>query len=750
MYNFFYNSGYFTSTIGNKTYYFGLSSLGSLTNVYTANGKNFFAISYVTYGNSATAYPHFTPTTDGSSTVFTATVNGIQYFYNPTGTRGDSVYSYTVTTTTAFTSPTEYYDYEKTNGVATNYYKQDSEVFGGSYSTGTYWGTVVADTSNTSSDSYYGYKQFTNVYKQLSTADYSSLGDLACGRKDTGGNWYAYFSGFTADEDIARGNFKTYGTDNTSKTFSLPTADLFDLSKPLSYYDKGKVDANGNHVINLYALYTNGKDYSNSSQPAIHISVSSWNNWPSNFQWMFLPSEKMYNSTYPNGTTTSLTSWPNDTNNLSWYYDMKNIHVLSTTPSTGSLQTVYYKDKSYNLRAATLDTKWVVGGDWNDSNNLTTSMNSYLDNDAYYNIYVYYNEKRDSTGTAGLDSYVDAAIMKNNIIYSAELPLYKGKSGVNCYMKIYLERVYNYKVVGDVTGDYVYKNSLTNFSYVSTTTDSSNHYVYTYETNEVVFSSPANSHFTIDFDKRYANGDEPVMVDDSAYTTAGAPTTSDNTDANAVTYTDGTQYIDPAGKPVYYLQDNFSLQNASIGNVQANNDNHNLSLITVSNPGFYKFRLKVTYTNGAPSKISLSAGRLKGFFLEIFTANPTAKITEVAGLSAFVKHTDLYQYRADFFANNVITLDGYISGGAEHAQKMFHTVTNQTNNTMSLRDILTANSSSAVLYDRGTGSLIQTDLATHTDAKTGESITGGFSLDGGNTWNKSFIMDKNYIFYYAS
>jgi hypothetical protein len=171
-----------------------------------------------------------------------------------------------------------------------------------------------------------------------------------------------------------------------------------------------------------------------------------------------------------------------------------------------------------------------------------------------------------------------------------------------------------------------------------------------------------------------------------------------------------------------------------------------ISLITVSNPGFYKFRLKVTYTNGAPSKISLSAGRLKGFFLEIFTANPTAKITEVAGLSAFVKHTDLYQYRADLFANNVITLDGYISGGTEHAQKMFHTVTNQTNNTMSLRDILTAKSSSAVLYDHGTGSLIQTDLATHTDAKTGESITGGFSLDGGNTWNKSFIMDKNYIF----
>lgn len=105
LYNFSYNSGYFTSTIGNKTYYFGRASYGSLTDVYTAKNKNPLAISYVTYGNSATAYPHFTPTTDGSSTVFTAMVNGIQYYYDPTGTRGNNVYSYTVTTTTAFTSP---------------------------------------------------------------------------------------------------------------------------------------------------------------------------------------------------------------------------------------------------------------------------------------------------------------------------------------------------------------------------------------------------------------------------------------------------------------------------------------------------------------------------------------------------------------------------------------------------------------------------------------------------------------------
>jgi hypothetical protein len=460
----------------------------------------------------------------------------------------------------------------------------------------------------------------------------------------------------------------------------------------------------------------------------------------------------MYDSNhqYPNGQATSTSGWTSGTD-ASWYYDMKNVHVLDTKPAIGDLNTVYYKNDpndanhKYYLQAAVLGSDWSVVGHWSDSYDLSSLINDKLENDAYYNIYVYFNEKKGTTDI-GLNSYVDTAINANNIIYSTVLGNYTGVSGVNCYMKIYIERVYNYKVVGDVTGDYVYKNSLTNFSYVKTDIDVSGNKTYTYETNEVVFSSPANSHFTIDFDKRYANGDEPVMVDDSAYTTAGAPTTSDNTDANAVTYTDGTQYIDPAGKPVYYLQDNFSLQNASIGNVQANNDNHNLSLITVSNPGFYKFRLKVTYTNGAPSKISLSAGRLKGFFLEIFTANPTAKITEVAGLSAFVKHTDLYQYRADLFANNVITLDGYISGGTEHAQKMFHTVTNQTNNTMSLRDILTAKSSSAVLYDHGTGSLIQTDLATHTDAKTGESINGGFSLDGGNTWNKSFIMDKNYIF----
>ena len=67
-----------------------------------------------------------------------------------------------------------------------------------------YW----VDSSNTiggGTNPEYGYKKFENVYRQLSTEQYDTLGKLKCDFQDRH-NAIGYFCGFTADETEATNN----------------------------------------------------------------------------------------------------------------------------------------------------------------------------------------------------------------------------------------------------------------------------------------------------------------------------------------------------------------------------------------------------------------------------------------------------------------------------------------------------------------------------------------------------------------
>ncbi|MFA6829880.1 MAG: hypothetical protein WCR67_04185 [Bacilli bacterium] len=697
-----------------------------------------------TYNNSRYESTTYSTSDEGNKTTEVTTT----IYFNPSDVSVSSWtnpenWSKTVTTTITYssktyTSPVALYDDQVTEHSISSdraYHKDDSGFWGKYKASGSLtsidkdtsydYGTKISDTNSTSDSTEYGYKSFTSVYKQLTLDDYSTLGDLACGRKD-GHGWYGYFAGFTTDETAAKENFGTSGT------FTVPSCEIFDLNKALAKYD-----TDGDHNIYLYALYSNSKDYRYVSQPAVRFIDQTAAGQPYAFQWAFNRSDTRYDSTYPNGTPTLINDSLNPyTQDCSWYYTLSNVLVKNESSDTDNNFNTYYKNKKYNVQTdALIDWDgWGWSGAWAASqldigqltNKLTSSngsnLNNLLDDGCYYNFYVYFNERNGSSSKGNKDLLEANCFSKKNIVFT-----YDFTTDLNpnyCYTKLYIEKVYNYKITGDIVGSYDYSDSLTNFSLTSETATEA-----IYETNEVIFSSQSNTNFAVDFGSHYESS--LLQIDSSAYYTSTKLSTSDLKNPYAVLNSDSSQqYQDPDGKYVYYQYDILSVKTAEEADIAENNSNHKLPIVTVKNTGVYKFRIKVTYSNGVPTSIYISAGRVKGFFLEVFESNPTEYYSEAA-YSSFIKHTDLYQWRTDRFNNNTITLDGYIGDdGNKVTEAIFHNVDNTESKTLS--EIIP---SGAVLYDHVTKSLIQIDP------------TKGFSRDGGVTWSDRFTLDKNYIFF---
>lgn len=726
-------------------------------------------VDYITYGNNP-SYEHFNPMTDGTAKVFSYTDStaNIKYYFDPThSTDGNYIYTYpTAVSSQSFTSPVAYYDYQKTE-MTTPYYKNTNAGFWGNMTaSSTYrygdtrfnYGVVNPDASNTSSDSYFGYKTISKVYSQLKMSQYETLGDLFCTLEDnTSKGYYDYFTGFTTDEQIAASNFNYVKYGNTWRnTFTKPSTDLFDLTKPLSSYD-----TDGDHKIYLYALYTNGKDLANVKVPSLHMVPSTWQNKVYEYQWIFSPSEKSY-SLAPDGslveteTDTALMnpSTGNDKyllKNIPWYYSMKNVYVSKTTPASGALNTVFYKDQNYTFGAKSLKSNYDSTDAFTFNSGSATdtafsaALKAKLQSDCLYNFYIYYNQMNgDVTAANMLDSAVNKALEGKNIIYESDPVLQRNVSdaagGSTCYMKLYVERVYDYKVAGDITGGYGYHDSVTSFELKSSTdvTEAGvTKHEQTYETKLVNFSSAASSKFVINYGDHYAAS--VLSADTAAYATSdltsSLTSTATPTDSNAALKNDGSQYKDANDNYAYYQKDNFTIEDASLS---ANNvANQNLAIIKMTSPGGYKLRIKVIYTDGVPTSIRVSAAKISGYFLEIFASNPTSKLT--GAYSDFVDHVSTpYVYRTDRFENNIITLDDAV----------FYAY-GSTTDPKSLRSILTEHGTSALLYDHVTGQKIEISLADHVTA-SGTTIHGGFTTDSGLSWRDNFTLDKNYVFYFAA
>ena len=597
-----------------------------------------------------------------------------------------------------------------------------------------YW----VDSSNTfggGTKPKYGYKKFENVYRQLSTEQYDTLGELYCDFQDRQG-YKGFFCGFTADVHEAENNLQEslWGLNNK---ISLPKSDkLFNLNKPLSEYDDedGKTD----NTIYLYAVYTNGVDYNNTKNNSIMFTSSG------SEQMFFLPSKNAYGVNYGN-------------ENLDVYFTLPNILVLDDATSIHSkTQCVLYKKNVNNekedfsdssIKFRYLKTSGSRGDSWNEVGNtieneiqrkeLIKFIHENITPNCYYNFYIYYNQKS-STPVAEVETSIDSQIRESNHIINNTFSKKDQIISNNRYYSytVYIERIYNFKLTGGITGSFDFNKSTGNvlFNKTSSSTDTD-----VFETKELSFASSygsdddarINRTFTFNYGSNYGDivsTDEAAVYDSTKNPSLGIK----NPAGGDVFY--GTE--DYSGdNPLYVGNFNkITVTNYEKGSLPENDNAQRLPVITIAHPGVYKIRARVHYKGGVPDEIKISVAYLRGLFIEVFNSNPSNLITE----TEFINHSDP-PYKAFFnYQSNPLKPDDELFQGKDGNKYSLLTL---------LRDKYPDCDG---FYDHVGGKNIRFDArrdnTTFKDSN-GNTLKGQFTLDGGQTWIDDFPITKNFIFY---
>ena len=585
------------------------------------------------------------------------------------------------------------------------------------------------DSSNTTNGSQYGYKKFENVYRQLSTEQYDTLGKLKCDFQDRE-RYKGFFCGFTADVNEAENNLQESFLGLNNK-ISLPKSDkLFNLNKPLSEYDSDK-----DNKIYLYAVYTNGVDYNSNNTKNNSIMFNSSGSEP----MFFLPNKNAYTGTY-------------DKVDLDVYFTLPNILVLDDANSThNKTQCVLYKkdvstgdfsDSSIKFRyldtRGNRDTSWNKVGDEKEPKNLIKFIHTNITPNCYYNFYIYYNQK--SSEPVALDESIDSKIKASHHIigtFDEENRIIDGSR--ICSYRVYIERIYNFKLTGGITGSFDFNKSTGNVLFNKTSSSTDTYDVF--ETKELSFASSygsdddarINRTFTFNYGSNYGDivsADETAVYDSTKNPSLGIK----NPAGGDVFY--GTE--DYSGDNPLYVGNfnkitvtNYADQN---GSFPENDKKQKLPVITIAHPGVYKIRARVHYKDGVPDEIKISVAYLRGLFIEVFDSNPSNLITE----TEFINHSNP-PYKAFF---------NYQSNPLKPNDELFQ---DKDGNKYSLLTLLRDKYPDCDgFYDHVGGKNIRFDArrdnTTFKDSN-GNPLKGQFTLDGGQTWIDEFPITKNFIFY---
>ncbi len=568
-----------------------------------------------------------------------------------------------------------------------------------------YW----SDASNTCDGTATGYKVIKNAYKRVSTSQFQSLGNLICGMGDGHidnpsahyDGYGLYNLGFTSNNETAsEKGYKAY-----------PQFEQFNTNKLLSTY----TISSDSHNIYLYPIYSSGKDY-DSSAAVPDVKMRERVNDSGNYRDKHYLSRSNY----------TISGLGND--DLDYYYSLSNMLVSSDTGSLGSQDSyynsgfdysiavdgdrrLYYSDGSFESQ------KW--SGNWSVSK--TIDISSY--SPGTYNLYLYFNESNTEAGLNSANKKVKTYFQNNFEIYKSgsqnpsaidDLTVSGSSYRVYASLLYFVEKVSDFRFVGETTGSLSYDTSNgTVIPFQQNTDLDGNSYIY--YTNEVILPSQKYTDFGINFGTVLDDGSSIVKIDSSATDTAypcyqpGA------------TNSDKTQYTDPSGNLVYYTNDKINgTSNTTLDNPEK------IQTFKVSAPGVYRFRISVTYKNGVPSDIQLSAAYLRGVFVELFSANPTGTINNSSGNSTgYVDHS-AYEYRLnDYYDAKIYSSSKFTKTG--------------TTTTYSLSDIVPTN---AYLKDHVLGDIIKIDPNC---VVNGHDKINCFYVNG--TWSNSFSLNKNYIFY---
>ncbi|MDY5257026.1 MAG: hypothetical protein SPH04_04250 [Candidatus Enterosoma sp.] len=603
-------------------------------------------------------------------------------------------------------------------------------------STNGYW----VDPSNTIDGTQYGYKKFENVYRQLSPEQYDTLGELKCNFQDKH-DAIGFFCGFTADKAVASNNLQGTSGNRINANISLPdSAKLFNLNKPLSVYDSedGTID----NTIYLYAVYTNGVDYKNTKNNSIMFKIPEYDEYP----MFFLPHKNKYETAY-------------NSEDLDVYFTLPNIRVLQDTETKSLYQNVIYKKESGFASALSfrhLDNNGDRSNNWylvgTDAPTLADFINNNIQANCYYNFYIYYNQRK-GTNTSVLNPSSNTELAKiekqitssKHIINTKEETKTRTIKGtffshdISYYYKFYIERIYNFKLTGGITGSFDFNKSTGNVLFNKTSSSTDTYDVF--ETKELSFASSygsdddarINRTFTFNYGSNYGNivsADEAAVYDSTNNPSLGIK----NPAGGDVFY--GTE--DYSGdNPLYVGNFNkITVTNYENGSLPENDSAQQLPVITIAHPGVYKIRARVYYANGVPSAIKISVAYLRGLFIEVFDSDidPSNLITG----TEFINHSNP-PYKAFF---------NYQSNPLKPDDELFQ---DNDGNKYSLLTLLRDKyKDKNGFYDHVGGKNIRFDArrdnTTFKDSN-GNPLKGQFTLDGGQTWIDEFPITKNFIFY---
>lgn len=628
----------------------------------------------------------------------------------------------------SYSTPVEYYDNYYSSYVAPSYGDKDG-----------YWGTRTTSYSSYSGSDYgnkvadkigndgteYGYIKFENVYKQLSTTQYATLGTIYRDSKDSSKGWNDYFAGFTSDESVAQ---YCSNRDNSR----IATGNIFSLAESLSKY-KFKNKVNGKNVVYLYAVFTNGDDRSNTTYrnlPSAHLVLKGDGHYgsPYDYQWMFLPNNTSNISTRFN-------------NHINQYFTMYNVLVKDTTSTGNRLQNVFYKDYwnenefEYKFEIKNLNSDHLQDNFYPIS--LDTSFIDSLEDGCFYNFYIYFDQVSSNTNPTKLAAF-ETAMTNKNIVYSYESSvLYAGSqtTGYCEYGKakywFCVERIYDYRITGQLTNTFDYNGQTgfpINLSNTGSTITEDGKTYQIYETSTVAFTSISYLTFAINYGSDY---DDSILIKDNH-------ATNNDITSNLVKDDSGNSITNPAGGIVFFGTENYdsypyqgNYNGFSLVNYADRKDakeGQKVPVVSLNQSGTYRIRAKIYYSNGKPTEIKVAVAYTDGLFIEICDTDPNTNLTQ-AHLTSFIDHSN-YKYKAFFstVANGSPTLSV--------TDKVFSSKDGTTAG-LTIGEVLdTYGSSYGQFYDHVSGQMIRYSKSNNK-----------FTKDNGSTWTDTFVIDKNYVFY---
>lgn len=401
-----------------------------------------------------------------------------------------------------------------------------------------YWSEFSNSTSRAELNSRHGYKEI-EVYKTLKYIDLLEIGRPSCSRLDDR-EYSISFVGWCVDASIAK----------TNAYCSQGDYGIIDLTKPLSYFDNDSVVDNsnkGDNIINLFAIYTSGKDYSATRyniHPAVQGSLKDVNDNNIDTRWFGYENMNLTNNTLVDR----------------YYY-----RNLLITPE------IYNANQNRFVIETSLPSNF--GVNWTSDWYKLFEINL---NEGYYNIYVFLSNN--SEQISSLENDYNNNVLGTNFSYTKN---YVDLNYDNYVGFVIIEKIFEFKLVGGPIGTHDFANeNAEEFNIIN--------YNEQYSIENIYFSDIDNyfTHSHNDYHGHYKKSIFTLghMIDTisnvSDYTLVIADDNESKRLLSEVSVTNGDYYFDSVTPP-----------------------NLSEKLLKVNESGYYNFEIEIVYNSDLTGEI---------------------------------------------------------------------------------------------------------------------------------------------------